>query len=89
MNRRKKHRVMRKIGPFRNCSGFLEFKPSQTQIGQARVIVGTPTKRPVKFALFFGYGHLVDGGMPEGHVAVFIKLPVLVAIGTEIGRAHV
>ena len=44
---------------------------------------GSTLPLPAKFAVFLANGQIVDAGVPEPHVAEFIKLPVLVPIRAE------
>src|SRR5438046_9316579 len=45
--------------------------------------IGTTTKWPMILAVRFLDRQVVNGGKPKSHQAIAIKLPVLVAIGTE------
>ena len=57
---------------------------SQTEVGQARVIVGSwCVAVPEEFALTFVDLHVVDAGVAVCHEAVFVVQPVLVAVGAE------
>src|SRR5262245_41737994 len=55
----------------------------EAQVTQSWVAVRTATERPVIFAICFQNGKIVDAGKPEGHEAVLIKFPVLIAIGAK------
>ena len=45
------------------------------------MVVGTPSERPVKFAIRYKNRKVVDACKPCGHEPVLIELPVLIAIG--------
>jgi hypothetical protein len=56
---------------------------SKSEIAQGRVIVGTATKRPVVAALALRDREIVDAGNAQPRQAVFVELPILVAIAAE------
>jgi hypothetical protein len=56
---------------------------SKSEIAQGRVIVGTATKRPVVAALALRDREIVDAGNAQAHQAVFVELPILVAVATK------
>jgi len=47
------------------------------------MVVGTTSKRPTELAFFFADRVFVDANVAVRLIAVFIELPILVAIGTE------
>src|SRR5690606_19804548 len=55
----------------------------KAKLAQARVLVRPPPRRPMVFAVRLRNRQVVDAGNAPPHQAVFIKLPVLVAIGPE------
>src|SRR5580692_3761627 len=56
---------------------------SQPQLAQRRVVVRTTAQGPMIFALAFRYGQIVDAGDTQPHQAVFVELPVLVAVAAK------
>ena len=56
---------------------------SETQVAQARMVVGTATQRPVIFTLGLLDRQVVDRCVPMRHEACFVELPVLVAVAAE------
>src|SRR5580704_2959549 len=53
----------------------------KAQVTQPRVVFGTSTGQPLKFAVGFQNGKVVDRREPRGHEPVVVELPVLIAIG--------
>src|SRR5580692_1855932 len=61
------------------------------------MVIGAPTEGPMKFALAIFDPQVVDAGDPPAHQALFVELPILVAIAAKpvagivvpfIGKAH-
>src|SRR5580765_8590735 len=61
------------------------------------MIVGTAFEGPMKFAIVFANGEIVDAGDATAHVAGFVKFPVFVSVRTEpiagivvpfVGKSH-
>src|SRR5258708_30706379 len=70
---------------------------SQAQIGQARMIVRAAAERPAKLSFGFLDRQIVDACDATLHQALFVELPVLVAVGAKpvsrivvplVGEAH-
>src|ERR1700744_4197111 len=70
---------------------------SEAKVGQARMVVGTPAERPVKFPVGLGDRQVVDARMADRHQPMGVEVPVLVAVATEpvaavvpplVGEAH-
>ena len=55
----------------------------ETQIREAGVIVWAAAEGPVEFAVGFFDGEVVDAGVTVVHDAVFVELPVFVAVGAN------
>ena len=55
----------------------------QTKLAQARMVVRPAAKRPMKFAVGLGDWMHVDARKAQLHQTLGVKLPVLVAVGTE------
>src|SRR5712672_3609738 len=47
------------------------------------MVIGASTEKPVIFALAIFDRQVVDGGDPPSHQALFVELPILVAIATK------
>ena len=60
-----------------------EFRLLQAEVGEGGVVVGAAAEGPVEFAVGFGDGEIVDGGVAEFHEALRGELPVFVAVGAE------
>src|SRR5262252_8347681 len=56
---------------------------SQPELRKTRVVIRPPPKGPAVFPIVFSNREIVDAGDAASHQAVFIELPVLVAIGTK------
>src|SRR5271169_1761211 len=56
---------------------------SDTEVGEARMVVWPAPQRPVEFALLLSDRMFVNAGEAPGHQTISIELPVLVAIGPE------
>ena len=50
------------------------------KVRQARMIIRTPTQRPMEFAIRVFDGHVIDAGMSMRHQTICIEFPVLVAV---------
>src|SRR3954469_8324451 len=55
----------------------------KAQIAERWVVVGAPTEEPVIFALPTFDRQVVDAGNPPSHQALFVELPILVAIAAK------
>jgi len=53
------------------------------EVAKARMIVRAASLWPMKLALGFLNRQVVDAGIAAAHQAVFVELPVLVAVGAE------
>ena len=56
---------------------------SHAEIGEAGLVIRTPTKRPMKFPLALINRKIIDAGDAVAHKSVLVKLPVFVSVGTE------
>src|ERR1043165_726917 len=70
---------------------------SETEIAQARMVIGPAAQRPMILALAFLDGQVVDAGDAQPNQALAIELPILVAVAAMplstvvmpfIGEAH-
>ncbi len=52
----------------------------QSEVTQPGMIVRPAALRPAEFSLFFSDRHIVDAGMPDGHVALGVEFPVFVCV---------
>ena len=55
----------------------------ESQVAEARVVIGAATQRPSKLAFNLVDRMFIDAGKAARHETVFVELPVLIAIGTE------
>ena len=55
----------------------------EAQFAQAWMIVRTTPQRPAEFPVCFFNRLFIYAGEPKFHVAIFVELPVLIAVGPE------
>lgn len=47
------------------------------------MLVGAPPEDPIKLALRLGHPELIDARVPRIHQALFVELPIFIAIGAK------
>src|SRR5882672_9640774 len=64
-------------------SFFFRALSLKAQAAERRMVVGASTKGPVIFALAIFDRQVVDAGDPPSHQALFVELPILIAIAAK------